>query len=53
MKSITRITTLGLPTIIGLGLAWVGLRIMSNERRLETREMELQLQLDAKAIKNL
>tara|TARA_Y100001968_G_scaffold219065_1_gene201731 strand:+ start:3998 stop:4159 length:162 start_codon:yes stop_codon:yes gene_type:complete len=53
MNNLKKITTLGLPAAIGLGIAWVGVRIMSNERRLATREMELRLQLDAKAIKGL
>ena len=53
MNNLTKITTIGLPAAIGLGLAWVGVRIMSNEKRLATREMELRLQLDAKAIKGL
>ena len=53
MNNLTKITTIGLPATIGLGLAWVGIRIMRNETRLATREMELRLQLDAKAIKGL
>jgi hypothetical protein len=53
MNNLAKITTIGFPAAIGLGLAWVGVRIMSNERKLATREMELQLQLDAKAIKGL
>ena len=53
MNNFTKITTIALPAAIGLGLAWVGVRIMSNERKLATREMELRLQLDAKAIKCL
>ena len=53
MNKITKITTIGLPAAISIGLAWVGVRIMSNERKLATREMELRLQLDAKAIKGL
>ena len=53
MINITKITTIGLPAAIGLGLAWVGARIMSNEKKLATREKELRLQLDAKAIKGL
>ena len=53
MNNLTKVTTIGLPAAIGLGLAWVGVRIMSNERKLATREMEIQLQLDAKAIKGL
>ena len=53
MNNLTKITTIGIPAAIGLGLAWLGVRIMSNERKLATREMELRLQLDAKAIKGL
>ena len=53
MNNITKIATIGLPTAIGLGLVLVGVRIMNNERKLATREMELRLQLDAKAIKGL
>ena len=53
MINISKITTIGLPSAIGLGLAWVGVRIISNERKLATREMELRLQLEAKAIKGL
>ena len=53
MSNLAKITTIGLPAAIGLGLAWVGGRIMSNERKIATREMELRLQLDAKALKGL
>ena len=53
MTNLTKFTTIGLPAAIGLGLAWVGVRIMRNERKLATREMELRLQLNAKAIKNI
>ena len=53
MNNLAKITTIGFPAAIGLGIAWVGVRIMSNERKLATREMELRLQLDAKAIKAL
>ena len=51
MNNIAKITTIGLPAALGLGLAWVGVRILSNERQLITREIELRLQLDAKNIK--
>ncbi len=53
MNNLTKITTIGLPAVMGLGLAWVGIRIMSNERRLATREMELRLQLNAKSLKGI
>tara|TARA_Y100001968_G_scaffold294801_1_gene301669 strand:- start:174 stop:335 length:162 start_codon:yes stop_codon:yes gene_type:complete len=53
MNEITKITIIGLPAAIGLGLAWVGVQIMSNERKLTTREMELRIQLDKNAMKGL
>ena len=53
MNNLTKITTIVLPAAIGLGLAWVGVRIMRNERKVATREMELLLQLDERAIKAL
>jgi len=51
MNSITRVTTIGIPAVIGLGLAWVGNRIIRNETELKNRELELKLQLDTKSIK--
>ena len=52
MNSITKFTTIGIPAIIGLGLAWVGNRIIRNEKELRNRELELKLQLETKSIKN-
>ena len=51
MNGITRFTTIGIPAAIGLGLAWVGNRILRNEKELRNRELELRLQLDTKSIK--
>ena len=53
MNSITRVTSIGIPAIIGLGLAWVGNRIIRNEKELKNRELELKMQLDSKSIKTL
>ena len=52
MNSITRFTAIGIPAVIGLGLAWVGNRIIKNETDLKIRELELKLQLETKTIKN-
>ena len=52
MNSITRVTTIGIPAVVGLGLAWVGNRIIRNEAELINRELELKLQLDTKTIKS-
>ena len=51
MNNIARVTTFGIPAIIGLGFAWIGNRIIRNEKELKNRELELQLQLDAKSMK--
>ena len=50
MNSITRFTTIGMPALIGLGLAWVGNRIIKNETAIKIRELELKLQIDTKSI---
>ena len=52
MNNITRVTTIGIPAVIGLGLAWVGNRIIRNETAIKIRELELKLQLHTKSIKN-
>ena len=51
MNSITRVTVIGIPAVFGLGLAWVGNRIIRNERDLKSRELELKLQLNTKSVK--
>ncbi len=51
MNSITRVTSIGLPAIIGLSLAWVGNRVIRNEQELKNRELELKLQLNTQSTK--
>ena len=46
MNSITRLSSIGIPTIIGMGIAWVGNRIIKNEKGLKDRELELKLKLN-------
>jgi len=53
MNNLTRFTAYGLPTIVGLCFAWVGNRIIRNEKELKSREQELRIQLEAKSIKSL
>ena len=48
MNSITRFSALAIPTLIGIGIAWVGNRIIKNEKELKNRELELRLQLNKK-----
>ena len=48
MNSITIISAIGIPAIIGMGIAWVGNRIIKNEKGLKDRELELKLQLSNK-----
>ena len=48
MNSITKFSAIGIPAIIGMGFAWVGSRIIKNEKRLKERELELKLQLNNK-----
>ena len=48
MNSITRFSAIGIPAIIGMGIAWIGNRIIKNEKELKDRELELKLQLNNK-----
>ena len=48
MTSITRFSVMGIPAIVGIGIAWVGNRIIKNEKGLKDRELELKLQLKNK-----
>ena len=43
---------IGIPTVIGIGLAWIGNRIIRNEKQLKNRELELQVQLDIKSTRS-
>jgi len=52
MNSFTKIARIGIPAVIGLGIAWIGNRIIRNESNLRNRELELKLQLDTKSIKS-
>ena len=48
MNSITRFSAIVIPAIIGMGIAWIGNRIIKNEKELKDRELELKLQLNNK-----
>ena len=48
MNSITRLSKVGIPAFIGIGVAWVANRIIKNEKRLQDREIELKLKLNKK-----
>ncbi len=53
MNKITRLTTFGLPTIIGICFAWYGNRIIRNEKKLKNREQELRIQLETTSFKSV
>ena len=48
MNSITRFSSIGLPAVIGVGIVWLGNRIIKNEKGLKDRELELKLHLNNK-----
>ena len=48
MNSITRFSAIGIPAVIGIGIAWLGNRIIKNEKGLKDRELELKLHLSNK-----
>ena len=48
MNSLTRFSTIGIPAIIGIGIALIGNQFIQNEQVLKDRELELKLQLSDK-----
>ncbi len=40
----------GIPAVVGIGVAWLGLNLLKNERKLEQRKIELEIELNAKSI---
>ncbi len=48
MNSITRFSSISIPSIIGMGIALIGNRIIKNEKGLKDRELELKIQLKNK-----
>ena len=48
MNNITRFSAIGIPAIVGVGIAWLSNRIIKNEKGLKDRELELKLQLNNK-----
>ncbi len=45
MSSLTRITSTALPAFIGIGFAWLAIRVISNEKQLTQRKIELEQQI--------
>ncbi len=51
MNNLTKLANISIPAIVGLGVTWLGLRLINNEKKIEVRRMELELQLHAKSLK--
>tara|TARA_Y100001968_G_scaffold333339_1_gene395592 strand:- start:9406 stop:9570 length:165 start_codon:yes stop_codon:yes gene_type:complete len=51
MNSISKITTLAIPAIMGISAAWLIRTIIKNEQKLAARELELEIQLGSKSLK--
>ena len=45
MNRITKFANVSIPAIVGAGIAWIGIRIIRNEKKIEARRIELKLQL--------
>ena len=52
MNSITRFSAIGVPALIGFGIAWIGNRVVKNEKKLKDRELELKFQQNNKSIEH-
>ena len=45
MKATTKMLSIGIPAVFGLGAAWLGVLFIRSERTLEKRRLELERQL--------
>ena len=53
MKDFQKLSSIAIPALLCLGAGYLGLRIISNEKNIQARRIELELQLAAKALKRL
>ena len=51
MPSFSKLTSIGLPALMGMGITLLAIRAIRNESRLAERKMELDLQLGVKSMK--
>ena len=51
LKDGSGLLTKGIPTFLGIGIAWIGFKIIKNEKRLILRRMELEDRLIKLSIK--
>ncbi len=49
MKSAEALLIKGIPTLLGFGLAWLGITLIKNEKRLLIRQIELKSALTEKS----
>ena len=50
MSVTKQFTYFGVRAVVGIGVAWLGLALLRNEKKLEQRRMELEIELNAKCI---
>ncbi len=50
MSLTKQFTYFGVPAVVGVGVAWLGFALLRNEKKLEQRRMELEIELNAKCI---
>ena len=51
MNSLTKYTSAALPTVFGLGIAWLGIKLIKSEKDLINIKEELEIQLGAKSLR--
>ena len=47
----TKFVITGVPALVGLGVAWLGVRLVRNEARILLRQVELEMALEARSRK--
>ncbi|WP_320664601.1 hypothetical protein [Prochlorococcus sp. MIT 1223] len=50
MNRNTQLMNIGIPALLGIGAAWLGIAFIKSAPRLEVRKMELEIQLGSKKL---
>ncbi|WP_269622660.1 hypothetical protein [Prochlorococcus marinus] len=53
MSYLSKLPSITIPTLFGIGVVWIGTRLIKNEQRLKERMLELKLQHGRNSLKGI